>query len=384
MKKALFAIALLCVVCGPSRAAELSLVERGHATMDLIDRCLRTDRGWVYHQEVKPYDAKFGPGPAYNWALGIQLSAINAGARLDRGRYRPKLDEIVKLLDLYWIEADGIGGYADSFRPKKADRYYDDNAWVVLALLESYELTRDRSLLDRARKAADYVFSGEDEALGGGLYWREMEKKSKHTCSNAPGIVCALRLHEVTGDARYIPIARRLYAWTNATLQDPSDGLFWDKKSVKGELDKTKWSYNSALMIRANCLLFDHTKDAQYLGEAQRIATSAAARWIKPDGRISDHSYFGHLLAEALLELGARDNDPRWPQLVERTADFVWGPNRDAVGAHPERWDAVPGEKKVEKIQLMPQASAARLFFRLAIFRRDRAGASSPGSKSDG
>ena len=56
-----------------------------------------------------------------------------------------------------------------------------------------------------------FVLSGEDARVGGGIYWRENERKSKNTCVNAPAIVSGLRLYEVTKRPEYLDHARRLY-----------------------------------------------------------------------------------------------------------------------------------------------------------------------------
>ena len=99
--------------------------------------------------------------------------------------------------------------------------------------------------------------------------------------------VGALRLYDVTRDAKYLGAAQRLYAWTNAHLQD-SDGLYFDHVSTDGTVDRTKWSYNGAMMIRANVLLWRATGEARYRDEAIRIATAAAARWVRAgDGAVT-------------------------------------------------------------------------------------------------
>ena len=82
-----------------------------------------------------------------------------------------------------------------------------------------------------------FVLSGEDERLGGGIYWRENTRDSKHTCSNAPAIVGCLLLHGATGDAEYLTTAKRLYDWTRERLQDDRDGLYLDNVNLAGEVD---------------------------------------------------------------------------------------------------------------------------------------------------
>ena len=48
------------------------------------------------------------------------------------------------------------------------DKYYDDNAWLVITFLEAYETTRDPRYLTRADETLKFVLSGWDEKGGGG------------------------------------------------------------------------------------------------------------------------------------------------------------------------------------------------------------------------
>ncbi len=341
-------------------------MDRGRATLAIIEQRFYLPERGVYLEVQGDGTAKEAQ-TAYNWSMGIQLSALTAAAKVDGVRYLAPMKACVSLLDKYWIVADGIGGYSASYRAKAADRYYDDNAWVVLGLIEAYELTKDAAYLQRAESAEDFVLSGEDKQLGGGLYWRESEKSSKNTCANAPAIVGALRLFQLTDKQSYRHTGVRLYEWTVNHLQDPADGLFYDHIGLDGAVDKTKFSYNSALMIRANLLMGAVTGEAKYAAEARHIGESAAARWFKPDGKVADEACFAHLLAEALLELGREEHDAKWEQMVRKAGDFVWNQNRDAGGRHPKRWDdAVSAGAKLRAAELKAQASAARLFFRLA------------------
>lgn len=347
---------------------------RGDEVMKAIERDLKPAEGPYYYEEIFLRDAKpgFAPKAAFAWSTGIHLSAINAGARLEPGRYVPMIAPYLKMKETYWVEKDGLGGYCDSPHPRRPERYYDDNAWIVLDLIESYEITKDAAILRRAREAAKFVFSGEDDVLGGGLYWFEAKKESKNTCANAPGIVCAARLYKITGEKAYLETATRLYKWTREKLQD-QDGLYFDNLRLNGRIGRAKFTYNSALMIRAGCELYDATRDDAYLKEAQRVAVAAVAHWVKGQGEIDDNSYFAHLLAEAWLEVGARDKDPRWGRAVERAETFVWEKGRDSEDRFPERWNrAVEGTTGggVGHVTLKNQASAARAFFRLAWFEK--------------
>ena len=244
----------------------------------------------LYADEIKNGEAASPKKPAFMWGCGVQLSALAAAAPLDPV-WKTRMTDYALALDKYWNQPPGdnsIGGYDVLPVPKPFDRYYDDNEWVVLALAEAYDVIADPAMKTRAERAMQFVLSGEDKKLDGGIYWRESDKASKNTCSNGPAICAALRLYQITRKPDYLTTARRLYAWTNAHLQD-EDGLYWDNIKLNGRVDKTKWTYNTALMLRANCLLYQETHEKPYLAEAERLARAAEAHWVKPEtGGIAD------------------------------------------------------------------------------------------------
>jgi hypothetical protein len=320
----------------------------------------------LYAEESKPGEPA-PDKPSFMWTCGVQLSALAAAAPSEPV-WKTRLLDYAQALDRYWAashEDNSIGGYDVLPVPKPLDRYYDDNEWMVLALAEAYDVTADPALKVRAERAMQFVLSGEDKKLGGGIYWREQEKKSKNTCSNGPAIAAALRLYQITRRPEYLVTARRLYIWTNAHLQD-TDGLYWDNIKLSGAIEKTKWSYNTALMLRANCLLYQETHEKPYLEEAQRLARAAEAQWVKPDtGAIADGGKFAHLLSEAFLYLSDQETDPNnvqhWRSLVRRALTFVHDHVRDPNGHYPDRWENAVTEP-LGKFSLIDQACVARAY----------------------
>lgn len=296
------------------------------------------------------------------WGAGVALSAVNAAARIDPARYGGRLREFIDALDAYWTVYDGIGGYDVWPGPKPNDRYYDDNAWMILGFAEAYEITHQPGDLARSEATYRYVLSGEDDKLGGGIYWHEPKRVSKNTCSNAPTIVGALRLYQLTKKPAYLEDARRLYRWTCGHLQG-EDGLFADKVKLDGQVDQRRFSYNSGLMLRAATLLYQVTGEDDYLSNAQRIARAAEAHWVVAGtGAIRDEGRFAHLLLEGFLALHAVDHDSRWLRLQERALLFVHDHAQDAAGHYDGRWDSTPTQPR-ETVPLLDQASAARAYW---------------------
>ena len=306
------------------------------------------------------------PPVTFMWSAGVALSALNTAARLDPARYGERQREFIDALDVYWTNVNHIGGYDVLPAPKPNDRFYDDNAWMVLTMADAYEVTRRPRDLARAEATYRFVLSGEDDQLGGGLYWREPKRTSKNTCTNAPAIVGALRLHQLTGQPAYLADALRLYRWTCEHLQG-KDGLFADNIKLAGQvLDERRYSYNSGLMIRAASLLHKATGEADYLANAQRIAHAAEARWVAGDtGALRGEGRFAHLLLEGFLALHEVDHDPRWLELQRRALLFLHDKVRDPEGHYGGQWDRAQAEPR-DTVPLLDQASAARAYWAAA------------------
>ena len=308
--------------------------------------------------------------PAFMWGVGVQLSALAAAADLEPERFLKPMRNYADAIQVYWLEHDGIAGFDVQPGPKPSDRYYDDNAWLVLALAEVHELTKDKKYLDRAAATFRFVMSGEDDKLGGGLYWHENNRNSKNTCTNAPAIVSALRLHQLTREDSYLETAKELHAWTRKNLQS-EDGLYWDNIKLDGRVDRRTFSYNSALMIRASCLFHEITGDEAHLEEARRIARASEKRWVRENGAVADSGRFAHLLLESFLALHEQDKDPRWREIVSRCLVHLHDKTRDGNGRYPNHWERRRPEP-VKETLLLNQASPARIYWLAAREFADR------------
>ncbi len=313
------------------------------------------------YAEQAPNERGVPAHPSFMWGVGVQLTALAAASVVEPEKYLAQTRDYADAIQVYWMNHDGQAGFDALLGTNNMDRYYDDNAWLVLALAEVFEVTKDRKYLDRSAATFRFVTSCEDDKLGGGLYWREKFLSSKNTCTNAPAIVGALRLYQLTGENKYLDTAKRLYAWVNSHLQ-AEDGLYWDNIRLDGNVNRQKFSYNSALMIRANCLFHKITGDAHYLAEAKRVAQAAEKFWVHEDGAVADSGRFAHLLMEAFLAVHERDNDPHWAEIVQRTLVYVHSNLLGQDGRYPQRWDR-HSDGSLKESMLLNQASPARAYW---------------------
>lgn len=361
------AVAFIGITPGADAQSSQELRTWGVETLLQIQTDFTLNQPGLYADEWKA-GSTIDRAPAFMWGCGVLLPALVAATKCDRLQFEPLLKTNIRAIDSYWNTGGGGAPAYDVLPgPKTPDRYYDDNEWVALALVDAYELRRDKQLLRRAVDVYNFLMTGEDEKLGGGIYWRENEKTSKNACSNAPAIALAARLFQVTQDRKYSKSALRWYKWTNAHLQD-SDGLFWDNVRLDGSVEKTKWTYNTALMLRSNCLLYTISHEKQFLEEARRIAEAARIRWISSEtGAIADGGQFAHLLCEAYLALDAIDRDGNWRPVALHALDFVRHKLRDANGRYGDRWDKTI-EAPLAHVSLLSQASVARAFLIASVY----------------
>lgn len=284
--------------------------------------------------------------PASMWACGVALSADIAAARQAPILYKPIVWAFFRSMDRYWDSKQAIPGY-EPFPTDgdKHDKYYDDNEWIAIALVEGFETTGRREMLDRAGKVADFVESGWDDTLGGGIWWHEQHKgNGKNTCANAPAAVAFLRLAKASPakapDLR--KMAQRTVDWTVTNLQK-DDGLFADAITTDGVVHRFSLTYNTALMIRAELLLYRATGNRSDLEAAERMEKAADAFVNKQTGRYHDQVRWSHLLVEADLAMHRQDKNPYW---LARA--------RAAVDAEYAAWKNSPSD------QLMDVAALAR------------------------
>lgn len=354
-------VLLLLVILSSAGAAEPPPFARwGAESLAAIHRDLWLPQAKLYAEQAPDREGVLAH-PSFMWGVGIQLSALAAASAVDPEKYLAQTRDYADAIQVYWMNHDGREGFDALPGTGDLDRYYDDNAWLVLALAEVFEVTKDRRYLDRSAATFRFVTSCEDDKLGGGLYWRENHLQSKHTCTNGPAIVGALRLYQLTGDDKYLETAKRLYAWVNAHLQD-ADGLYWDNVRLDGSVSRRKFSYNTALMLRANALFHRITGEARYLDETHRVAQAAEKMWVHGDGSISDSGKFAHLLLESFLAVREEDKDPHWVDLVTRTLVYVHGNLLGQNGRYGQMWDR-PSDGSRQDSMLLNQASPARAYW---------------------
>jgi hypothetical protein len=228
------------------------------------------------------------------------------------------------------LEATGDAGFESVVTPPLGgggDRFFDDNAWLGLALVRHHELTGTPELLRLAERVFSFVVTGwsTDASwhLPGGLRWKEpVSNRSRNTCVNGPAAELAARLYEKTGAAPYLDWATRIYGWSRSALLGP-DRLYVDQIAPDGQPNRTIWSYNQGTMIGAGVLLAGTTGDSAYLDQAVETATAFVDTRGLSDLMAQDPA-FNAVLFRNLLVLDRARPDPRYRSLAGHYATAMW------------------------------------------------------------
>ena len=160
------------------------------------------------------------------------------------------------------------------------NKYNDDITWAALFCVRGYLLTGNKTYLEKGKEQFDKMFARAfTNTYGGGLIWYET-KTSKNACINGPAIVACCYLAQATGDKTYYDKAIALYSWSKVYLFDAAtgkvnDNIDLDKKT--GKIKTSTWSstYNQGTYLGAAVMLYNYTKEAGYLAEAEKIALYA-------------------------------------------------------------------------------------------------------------
>jgi len=261
----------------------------------------------------------------------------------------------LETLERYWDPGGEAPAYSSDVvgTRRGGDRYYDDNAWVGLALVQLERMRPGAGHLNRAADLFRFAVVGWDwrpEVPGpGGVFWVEQghgagaRNHDRNAVSNAPNAALGLHLAELTGVSAGPQQSigpEEMYGWVNATLDASSDpdpaatGLFWDKLRSDGTLDKTFWSYNQGSMIGANVLLDrrDRSSEGRYLSRADAIARKAL-RHFASDGYETQPPAFNAIFFRNLLLLHAATGDAELRTEIiaamRAYADRAWSRRRD-------------------------------------------------------
>lgn len=230
--------------------------------------------------------------------------------------------------------AELLQGVTDRNAGVLPNAYYDDMAWMGLALLRAYDATGETAYKEGAQVLWEDIQGGWNDEMGGGIAWRKEQLDYKNTPANAPSSLLAARLYARFGDPEDLAWAKRIYEWEKKTLVDPDTGHVWDgiNRLGDGQIDKGwEFTYNQGTYIGAGIELYELTKERAYLDDAIRTAEDTAQRLTNPASGMlpaegeGDAALFKGILVRYLGELVRADPSPdRWVDLLTANANGMW------------------------------------------------------------
>ena len=382
---------LVNIICALTLSNASPDVERAQQTLDSLyqnyaapNTCLLREN-YPFNQDNKATylaseeQAKRRNEYSYLWPYSGTFSAVNALLESTGNKKYKKLleNKVLPGLEEYFDTRREPFAYSSYISSQPlSDRFYDDNVWLGIDFTDSYRMTGKQAYLEKAKLIWKFILSGKDDVLGGGIYWCEQKKGSKNTCSNAPGSVLALKLFKATQDSAYLERGEQLYKWTQAQLQDSTDYLYFDNISLNGRIGKAKFAYNSGQMMQSAALLYQLTKNPDYLEDAQSIAkecynyfftdfttdTGESLKMLK-QGNI----WFTAVMLRGFIELYQLDQNKTFIDAFNQCLSYAWDNARDENGLFGT--DLTGNNNNNKKKWLLTQAAMVEMYSRLAAIQ---------------
>lgn len=324
--------------------------EKAKAVYDLIQEKYKVDNLYIENYPKNAGDNKY----CYLWPYVGMLTAGNI--LYDLGYDQSILSKEFNGVEAFYDNRSVLPSYqAYPIAETASDHYYDDAAIVAMEFIDAYRLTNNQAYLDRAIILGDFIMSGEDNRLGGGLYWLEAVSigcTNEENCikaANTTGYASfvASELYKETNLIGYLNFSKRTYQWNYDTLRDTSDNLYWNDKSIStGQVNPVKWTYNAAMMIMSGVNLYEITNDSAYLNQAIATARSAYSKFTSVvNDRIfyqRHDPWFNVELMTAFIELSEYDTKSKdYVQKFIDNADYAWENARTPDGRFYEDWSGV-------------------------------------------
>ncbi len=315
-------------------------------------------------------------GQTFAWGHGIMLNAMTAAARVDSSYISEAESLASKIQSSFWCSWGGYNASAGGC----GDRYSDDSAWIILGMLELYEITGNEKYLDWSRAGQEFVMSWENPAPSGGIRWHENNTCGTRMCSTSPVCLLNMKLYRITGESEYLESALRLYNYVKAAGgQNSTTGLYYEGINCDGTIDYAQLGYDTAPMLEATIIMYEVASDDDnqaaeaalnldepqvYLAEAQRVAASMNGQIVNSYKHCLNQTgkWCGHDMTNAYVALYEVDGDQHWLDIAAGYLEFLHE-NCLFDGLYTTDWDdtSAPGSTDI-----IDNASAAIGYWTLA------------------
>jgi len=315
----------------------------------------------------------------YNYALlsdSLQAATYNTFISADRNyfvqnnqgnttfNYWPQAHMLDLLLDGYLRTKNGqysarMKALLNGVKVKNGGAYpnefYDDMGWLANASLRSYIALNDADYLAVAQTLYTEIKGGYNTTEGGGIAWQRSQLYYKNIPSTGNATILAARFYELNGNQADLTFAKSLYTWMKSTLVT-SLGVVYDgiNRNQDGQIDNWEFTYNQGLFIGSAVELYNCTKDASYLQDAELVANNLIADPnLSPNGILKSEGQGDGGLFKAvavryltgMVQLTALDESDRtkYASFLQRNAQTLYykGITRPSLMISPD-WTMQP------------------------------------------
>jgi predicted alpha-1,6-mannanase (GH76 family) len=282
-------------------------------------------------------------------------------------------DLLLDSVGMFWrkdLAAEAVETYFKDFAAEHPDRaahvFNDDVLWWAIACTRAARITNESRYLVEAKDIYDRLWTTQvDNALGGGMWWRADEHKSKSACVNFPAVIVAMNLYQATKDVKYLLQGRRIYQWAVEHLFDKETGKVNDHETTEGAKDERDFSYNYGTFIGASLRLYRATGSKTYLSNAAKAADylvgNMSQHGIMKCAGQGDGGAFNGIAVRYLAELARRPGGAAYRKYLLANANSAWTSRRLSDGVNGPDWSRAPQTGEV--VEPQTAVSAAMLYF---------------------
>lgn len=259
----------------------------------------------------------------------------------------------------------------------------DDLGWMTITFVRGYQITGNKSYLDKAVRTFNLAYDrGWDTVYGGGGVWENMgdvrrkDKPDKLALSNDPFVIAGVPLYQITGDVAYLTKSKAMYQWIREHAFDQktgnvNQGIRWNWGHPENpELEESTNVYNSGSFIQAANELYRITGDPMYRSDAQLAIDFVvnSTPILHHDG--GGQNQWAYWFVKGLGAFATQNNQwPKYRAWMQNNADAAWN-NRNALGLTGNNWLKVNDDPKMSAMetssavavwQFLPPADATAL-----------------------
>ncbi|GAA3636143.1 glycoside hydrolase family 76 protein [Microlunatus ginsengisoli] len=191
-----------------------------------------------------------------------------------------RLDAYIRTGDQHWLE-QALQTHANILERNGGslyNDYFDDMLWNALAILRLHDATGDDRYLRLSQDLWQHVVDhGWNDVLGPSVAWRKQQLYYKNTPANGPFVILSARLAARTGEKPVLELGLAAYEWLTRILVR-ADGFVEDgiNRNQDGRIDvQWRYTYNQALYIGAGVALTQATGSSTFRRQATLTALTA-------------------------------------------------------------------------------------------------------------